>query len=117
MLLQRSLRKRKAEPCSSLASSEKRSKNLISLCRGDAAALIEALGDEQPKYLNSPRTPIFDKSTLVYGLDHAREAARKSDQVVIVEGYMDVIAAHQFGYENVVAAMGHRLDRIAGRGS
>lgn len=68
-----------------------------------------ALGDEQPKYLNSPRTPLFDKSALVYGLDLAREAARKHDQVVIVEGYMDVIAAHQFGYENVVGAMGTAL--------
>jgi len=68
-----------------------------------------ALGDEQPKYLNSPRTPLFDKSALVYGIDLARDAARKSDQVVIVEGYMDVIAAHQFGYENVVAAMGTAL--------
>ena len=68
-----------------------------------------ALGDEQPKYLNSPRTPLFDKSTLVYGIDLARESARKHDQVVIVEGYMDVIAAHQFGYENVVAAMGTAL--------
>lgn len=68
-----------------------------------------ALGDEQPKYLNSPRTPLFDKSALVYGLDLARDAARKNDQIVIVEGYMDVIAAHQFGFENVVASMGTAL--------
>ncbi|MDP8909619.1 MAG: DNA primase, partial [Chloroflexota bacterium] len=68
-----------------------------------------ALGDAVPKYLNSPQTPVFDKSSLVYGLDLAREAIRKQDEVVIVEGYMDVIAAHQFGYENVVAAMGTAL--------
>ena len=68
-----------------------------------------ALGDEQPKYLNTARTPLFDKSALVYAIDLARDAARKADRVVIVEGYMDVIAAHQFGFENVVAAMGTAL--------
>lgn len=67
------------------------------------------VGDAQPKYLNTPQTPIFDKSSLVYGLDLASEAIRKSEEVVIVEGYMDVIAAHQFGYENVVASMGTAL--------
>jgi DNA primase len=64
------------------------------------------VGDGQPKYLNSPQSAIFDKSTLVYGLDLAQEEIRKRDQVVIVEGYMDAIAAHQFGHANVVAAMG-----------
>jgi DNA primase len=65
-----------------------------------------ALGDAVPKYLNSAQSAIFDKSSLLYGLDLAQEAIRKADQVVIVEGYMDAIAAHQFGYANVVAAMG-----------
>lgn len=68
-----------------------------------------ALGDAMPKYLNSPQTPVFDKSSLVYGLDVARDAIRKQDEVVIVEGYMDVIASHQFGHENVVGAMGTAL--------
>jgi len=68
-----------------------------------------AMGDAMPKYLNSPQTAIFDKSSLVYGLDLARDAIRKADEVVIVEGYMDVIAAHQFGYANVVGAMGTAL--------
>lgn len=68
-----------------------------------------AMGDDQPKYLNSPQTPLFDKSGLLYGLNLAKEAIRAQDQVVIVEGYMDVIAAHQFGHENVVAAMGTAL--------
>ncbi len=67
------------------------------------------VGDAQPKYLNSPQTPIFDKSSLVYALDRANDAIRKSEEVVIVEGYMDVIAAHQFGFENVVASMGTAL--------
>ena len=65
-----------------------------------------ALGDAIPKYLNSPQSVIFDKSGLLFGLDLAQESIRQDDQVVIVEGYMDAIAAHQFGYSNVVAAMG-----------
>jgi DNA primase len=68
-----------------------------------------AMGDGIPKYLNSPQTPVFDKSTVVYALDMAREPIRKAGEVVIVEGYMDCIAAHQFGYENVVASMGTAL--------
>ena len=68
-----------------------------------------AIGDAVPKYLNSPQTPVFDKSSLVYGLDLARDAIRTADEVVVVEGYMDVIAAHQFGFENVVASMGTAL--------
>lgn len=68
-----------------------------------------AIGDGIPKYLNSPQTTLFDKSSIVYGIDVAREAVRRTDEVVIVEGYMDAIAAHQFGYENVVAAMGTAL--------
>ena len=65
-----------------------------------------AIGDDQPKYLNSPQSAIFDKSALVYGLDLAKDAARTADRVVVVEGYMDAIAAHQFGHGNVVACMG-----------
>ena len=68
-----------------------------------------AIGDGAPKYLNSPQTPVFDKSSVVYALDLAGESIRKAGEVVIVEGYMDVIAAHQFGYENVVASMGTAL--------
>ncbi|MBX3069652.1 MAG: DNA primase [Thermomicrobiales bacterium] len=68
-----------------------------------------AFGDEQPKYLNSPQSPIFDKSSLLYGLTHARDAIREENRVVIVEGYMDVIAAHQHGFRNVVGAMGTAL--------
>ncbi|MBA3415120.1 MAG: DNA primase, partial [Chloroflexia bacterium] len=65
-----------------------------------------AIGDVQPKYLNSAQSAIFDKSALVYGLDLAKDAARSADRVVVVEGYMDAIAAHQFGHANVVACMG-----------
>lgn len=68
-----------------------------------------ALGDSQPKYLNSPQTLIFDKSSIVYGLDLAKDAIREANEVVIVEGYMDAITAHQFGFRNVVASMGTAL--------
>ena len=62
--------------------------------------------EDEPKYLNTPQTPLFDKSGNLYGLDRAAEAARRADQAIVVEGYMDVIAAHQFGFENVVASNG-----------
>ncbi len=62
-----------------------------------------------PKYLNSPQTEIFDKGKILFGLDKARRAIRAEDQVVIVEGYMGVLAPHQHGYNNVVATMGTAL--------
>ncbi|MDP6782276.1 MAG: DNA primase, partial [Dehalococcoidia bacterium] len=68
-----------------------------------------ALDDATPKYLNTPATPVFDKRSLLYGLDRAREAIRKQDRAVIVEGYMDVIAVHQAGYRDTVATMGVAL--------
>ncbi|GAB4125198.1 MAG: DNA primase [Roseiflexaceae bacterium] len=68
-----------------------------------------ALGDAQPKYMNSPQTPLFDKGKVLYGFDLARDAIRSSESVVIVEGYVDVIIAHQFGYRNVVAPLGTAL--------
>lgn len=71
-----------------------------------ARALADA---QQPKYLNSPQTPLFDKSRVLFGLDAAKQAIRAADLVVIVEGYMDVLAAHQHGQENVVASMGTAL--------
>ncbi|HET9222948.1 MAG TPA: DNA primase [Roseiflexaceae bacterium] len=68
-----------------------------------------ALGDAQPKYMNSPQTPLFDKSRVLYGLDLARDTIRSSDATVIVEGYVDVIIAHQHGFRNVVAPLGTAL--------
>ncbi len=66
-----------------------------------------ALGaDETAKYINSPQSAIFDKSRLLYGLDLGKSAIRERGTVVIVEGYMDVIQAHQAGYADVVAQMG-----------
>ncbi|MEI7686043.1 MAG: DNA primase [Planctomycetota bacterium] len=62
-----------------------------------------------PKYYNSAQTPIFDKSNQLYALDRARNAAQKSGTLVVVEGYMDVLMAHQHGIGNVVAPMGTAL--------
>ncbi|MBX3064158.1 MAG: DNA primase [Anaerolineae bacterium] len=65
--------------------------------------------DDQPKYLNSPQSAIFDKSAILFGLHHARRTIREQETVVIVEGYMDAIQAHQGGFNNVVAQMGTAL--------
>ena len=65
-----------------------------------------SLDGREPKYLNTPRTEQFDKSSTLYGLHHARKAIRISRTSVVVEGYTDTIAAHEAGFENVVASMG-----------
>ncbi len=65
--------------------------------------------EDNPKYLNSSQTPLFDKSRLLFGLDAAKDAIRADGIVVIVEGYMDAITAHQAGFTNVVAQMGTAL--------
>lgn len=65
--------------------------------------------NDVPKFLNSPQTALFDKGRLLYGLDQARKMIRSLDQVVIVEGYLDVIALHQAGFGNAVSPMGTAL--------
>ncbi len=65
-----------------------------------------AWGDTNAKYLNSPKSPIFEKERILFGLHRAQESIRKSGVVVVVEGYMDAIQAHQAGFTNVVAQMG-----------
>ncbi|MGD0795196.1 MAG: DNA primase [Dehalococcoidales bacterium] len=64
------------------------------------------LDDSMPKYINSPQTPVFDKSATLYGIDRAAADIRKQDVAIIMEGYMDVIMAHQCGVTNAVASMG-----------
>ncbi|MGD0906607.1 MAG: DNA primase [Candidatus Acidiferrales bacterium] len=68
-----------------------------------------ALGDDLPKYLNSPETPIYSKSNVLYHLDRAKEALRQRDFAVLVEGYMDAIAVARAGISNVVASCGTSL--------
>src|SRR5262252_1922271 len=70
-------------------------------CRG--------LGDEQPKYLNSPESPIYSKSNVLYHLDRAKEGIRRQDFAILVEGYMDAIAVARVGISNVVASCGTSL--------
>ncbi len=67
------------------------------------------MGDGQPKYLNSPETPVFSKGHVLYGLSQARKSAFEKQEIIVTEGYMDVIALNSAGYENCVAPLGTAL--------
>ncbi|MHB1296122.1 MAG: DNA primase [Anaerolineae bacterium] len=67
------------------------------------------LDSSQPKYMNTPQTSLFDKGSVLYGIDLAREAIRESGTAILVEGYMDVIVPYQCGVRNLVAVMGTAL--------
>ena len=74
---------------------------------GFGARILTSDGKEHgPKYLNSPKTPVFDKSRLLYGLAESREAIHRVGQIAVVEGYTDVIMAHQAGLRYFVASLG-----------
>lgn len=82
----------------------------ISNERGELVGLGgRTLGDGQPKYLNSPQTELFDKGAILYGIDQARAAIRAMNRVTVVEGYVDVLIAHQSGIKDVVASLGTAL--------
>src|SRR6266481_2391926 len=68
-----------------------------------------ALGDDMPKYMNSPETPIYSKSNVLYHMDRAKDALRRQDFAILVEGYMDAIAVARAGISNVVASCGTSL--------
>jgi DNA primase len=68
-----------------------------------------AMGEDMPKYMNSPETPIYSKSGVLYHLDRAKESLRKNDFAILVEGYMDAIAVARAGFANVVASCGTSL--------
>ena len=75
--------------------------------RGDLVAFGgRLLGDGQPKYINSSDTPLYRKSKVLYGFDHARDAISKARRAVLVEGYLDVIACHRAGETTAVASLG-----------
>ena len=76
---------------------------------GPVGAQRDGDADHGPKYLNSPATPLFDKSRTLYLIDRAKGPIRRSKQAVIVEGYTDALMAHQEGFENVVAGLGTAL--------
>ena len=67
------------------------------------------LGDGQPKYLNSPQTLLFEKNNVLYALDMARDAIKQEQQVIIVEGYVDALIAHQYGTRQTVACIGSAI--------
>ena len=71
--------------------------------------LNQPIKDDIAKYINTPTTPMYDKSNILYGFYKAKQGMRKKDECVLVEGYTDVILAHQHGYDNVVAASGTAL--------
>ena len=79
----------------------------------DAGKIIafggRAMGDDMPKYMNSPETPVYTKSSVLYHLDRAKEALRQNDFAILVEGYMDAIAVARAGIMNVVASCGTSL--------
>lgn len=68
-------------------------------------------GDENPKYLNSPDSPLFQKSKLAFGLYQAQKHIREMDEVILVEGYFDVLALHAMGFQNAVASCGTALSQ------
>ena len=68
-----------------------------------------ALGDGKPKYLNSPQTTLFEKNTVLYAIDMAKDAIKQAHQVVIVEGYVDAVIAHQYGTKQTVACIGSAI--------
>ena len=68
-----------------------------------------ALGDAKPKYINGPDSPVFPKRRTLYAVDRAREPVRRGQRLVVVEGYMDVIALHQAGHTGAVAPLGTAL--------
>ncbi|MBE3560454.1 MAG: DNA primase [Ktedonobacteraceae bacterium] len=68
-----------------------------------------ALGDWKPKYLNSPQTLLFEKNTVLYAIDLAKDAIKQAGQVIIVEGYVDALIAHQYGTKQTVACIGSAI--------
>ncbi len=76
---------------------------------GLGGRVLPGLSDSPAKYVNSPETPLFSKSHLLYGLDLARETMRKSRTALVMEGYTDCIIAHQFGFTDAVAVLGTAL--------
>ena len=94
-------------------------KRIIYPIRNESAKVIafggRILGDGQPKYLNSPETPIYSKSRTLYALDQARDSIRRKNYAILVEGYMDCIALHQAGVSNVIASCGTSFTELQAR--
>jgi len=82
---------------------------------GFGGRLLSEGGKEGPKYLNSPETPVFDKGSILFGLNLAREAIRREKKAVVMEGYTDVVTAYQAGIKNAVASLGTSLTKTQAR--
>ena len=120
-LMQKKAQLKLAEQCGLISESQKKPGKLFDVFRNrvifpinDATGKVIAfggrvLGDAQPKYLNSPESPIFQKRSILYGFDKAKAEISESKRVIIVEGYLDVIGCHQGGIKNVVAPLGTAL--------
>lgn len=92
-----------------------RDRLIIPICDGQGQVIGfggRSLNGDEPKYLNSPETELFDKGRTLFGLDLAKGAIAKADTAIVVEGYFDVIALHAAGVENVVAALGTALSQF-----
>ncbi|RJR20029.1 MAG: DNA primase [Nitrospiraceae bacterium] len=75
--------------------------------KGDVIAFGgRAIDNSEPKYLNSPETPVFNKRKILYGINHAKDSIKDTGQALLMEGYLDVITAHTFGFTNAVAPLG-----------
>jgi DNA primase len=84
--------------------------------KGDVVAFGgRAIDGSEPKYLNSPETPIFNKRRILYGLNHAKDSIKKAGYVLFMEGYLDVITAHIFGFSNSVAPLGTAFTQDHGK--
>ncbi|MBI5865630.1 MAG: DNA primase [Planctomycetes bacterium] len=89
-----------------------RNRLMFPICDGQGRVVAfggRTLGDDPAKYMNSPETPLFSKSRILYAMDVARQAIEKSRQAIIVEGYVDAVMLHQAGFDNVVATLGTAL--------
>jgi DNA primase len=67
------------------------------------------MGDSLPKYINSPETEVFKKSDSLFAINLSKDEIRKKDYAIIVEGYLDAIICHQYGFKNTVAPLGTAL--------
>lgn len=89
-----------------------RNRLIFPICDGSGRTIAfggRTLADDPAKYLNSPETPLFSKSRVLYGLHLARRAIEQQRQVIVVEGYLDAALLYQFGFQNVVATLGTAL--------
>ncbi len=95
-----------------------RNRLMVPICDGDGRVIAfggRTLGDDQVKYINSPETPIYKKGEHLFAFHLAKDAIKKNDSVIVVEGYFDAITPHQFGFANTVATLGTAMTEAQAR--